>query len=106
MLEKARKFIASRQKTDRVEIALKHLLSNHPDIEKVYLTGSYANGDWIDEDTPQWFIDFRKQYKKEGISDVDFYTEPKVESTEHYDIALHKSRGKSILIYDNSEATI
>lgn len=104
----AREFIVSRRGVivPLVKERLRLLLNNNPGITKVYLTGSYANGDWVDESTPQWFRDFRKSIGKvKIISDVDFYTEPQVESTEFYDITPHM-RGNSILIYDNGKTKL
>jgi len=89
-----------------VKEALAQLVEDHPEVSKVYLTGSYANGHWVDGSTPQWFRDFRKSIGLDKeISDVDFYTEPQVSGTEYYDIVPHK-RGNSILIYDNSKTKL
>lgn len=89
-----------------VKEALAQLVKANPKVCKVYLTGSYANGHWVDNSTPQWFRDFRKSIGlTKEISDVDFYTEPQVPGTEYYDIVPHK-RGNSILIYDNSKTKL
>lgn len=107
MLEKTREFIKMRRGTIQpiVHHALDKLVNDNPSVSKVYLIGSYANGDWIDADTPQWFREFRQSYKP-GESDVDFYTEPLVELTEDYDIVPHLNRGNNILIYDNGKTKI
>lgn len=86
---------------------LGRLLSAHPEVNKVWLIGSYANGDWNDEDTPLWFRQYRERIgKKPGYSDVDFITEPYVEPDyEHYDIQPGGRAGK-ILIYDNTNTKL
>ena len=107
-VEQARAFVLSRRGkiTKHVKDTLSLLTARHPEIRKVVLVGSYANGDWIDSDTPQWFIDYRKSTgKKISVSDVDFYTEPLVQSTSEYDIQ-QTPRGNKILIYDNGNSII
>lgn len=109
MLERAKDFILSRRGkiAPIVTEKLKKLLDKHPNTEKVYLLGSYANGDWVDEQTPEWFKDFRRSIgKRKHISDVDFYVEPWVPPIEgEYDV-LDFPRGSQILIYDNGKTIL
>lgn len=108
MLDRAKEFINSRDGTKEhtVKEALKMLIHNNPFVSKVYLMGSYAKGDWLDKDTPEWFRKFRSTYKPDKEqSDVDFYTEPLVEPATGYDIIQHKIR-RNILIYDSSKTEI
>lgn len=81
------------------------LLENNPSVRKVWLIGSYANGDWCDEATPEWFRKFRESIGKTGLSDIDFITEPQVESNGLYDIQPGSRQGK-ILIYDNTNTKL
>lgn len=86
---------------------LGRLLSKHPEITKVFLIGSYANGDWDDKDTPAYFRKYRERIgKRAGYSDVDFITDPYVEpDREHYDVQPGGRAGK-ILIYDNTNTKL
>lgn len=106
----AKQFIKSRQgKVQPIVIEkLTILLLRHPEITKVYLVGSYANGDWINQDTPQWFIDYRKSIGKvKEVSDVDFYTVPAVPSSREYDVLSYLiPRGRKILLYDNGQTKV
>ena len=45
--------------TNKVKESLKILLENNPNVNKVWLSGSYVKGDWIDEDTETKY----KEYK-------------------------------------------
>lgn len=104
----AREFIKSRTGIQPIVVEkLNILLSRYPEIRRVCLVGSYANGTWVDETTPQWFKDYRVSIgKRKRVSDVDFYTEPWVPPSEgDYDI-LDYLRSKKILIYDNGKTII
>lgn len=84
---------------------LNKLLELNPQVEKVWLTGSYLRGDWTDENTEEKYILFKNSItKKNKKSDIDFITLPKVSSTEHYDI-LEETPNK-LLIYDNGKTII
>lgn len=91
--------------TNKVKESLKILLENNPNVSKVWLSGSYVKGDWIDEDTETKYKEYKyKVTGKNKISDIDFITDPPVESTNHYDIiSLNNHR---LLIYDNSKTKI
>lgn len=105
MLDQVRAFIKERKGKIQpiVYERLGRLLSNNPEVTKVYLIGSYANGDWVDENTPEWFRIYRRSIGKNKYpSDIDFVTEPIVESTEYYDIQP-SGRGENMIIYDNTD---
>lgn len=86
------------------EALIKLLYENN--VDKVYLVGSYANGDYIDEQTPEWVKEYRRSFgKRDTLSDVDFYTIPKIKPTEDYDI-VPEYRNSAILVYDNGKLLI
>lgn len=88
-----------------VKEKLNILLKNNPAVEKVYLAGSYLRGDWIDENTDNFYVELKaKVIGKKKISDVDFVTEPPVDGTEDYDIIT--STAYKLLIYDNGTTKI
>lgn len=89
----------------KVKAALNRLIENNPEVQKVYLTGSFLRGDWIDEETDDVFIAIKKTLRgKAKISDVDFITEPIVPSTKHYDVL--PNRRNKLLIYDKGQKKI
>lgn len=101
-------FIFNRRNTipDIVFSKLEILLSHYPDTNKVWLCGSYANGTYVDKNTPQEIIELRKRYKgKSGLSDIDFKIEPYPEiiiQTDEYDLIPFNPKLFKILIYDQS----
>lgn len=81
------------------------LINNNPNIKRVWLCGSYLRGDWVDENTEDKYIRFKKEILgKKRLSDVDFVTEPRVSSTKDYDI-IPDSKHK-VLIYDHGKTII
>lgn len=99
-------FIESRKEIQPAVLQALGKLLEKEQVDKVYLVGSYAGGYWVDKDSPEWFKDFRRSIgKTKEVSDVDFYTEPQVESTENYEI-IPQPRGKMRLIYDNGKTII
>lgn len=107
MLDEYRDWVNSRRNsiTDKVIESLNQLLLINKNVKKVWLSGSYVKGDWIDENTPLKYRDYKyKITGKDKISDIDFITEPEVNPTEYYDIIpLNNYR---LLIYDNSKTKI
>lgn len=85
---------------------LERLLEDHPLVEKVYLTGSYLRGDWIDEHSEEWEVHLKQRITgKTKLSDVDFFTIPSVVNTsKDYDI-VGDSKNKK-LIYDSGRTII
>lgn len=107
MLEEYKQWVCSRKNsiTPHVKEILQQLLILNPNIKRVWLSGSYVKGDWIEEDTPNNFKKIRDQIKnKSNLSDVDFITEPVVEGTIYYDIISDNKH--KLLIYDNSKEKI
>jgi len=107
MLEEYKKWVSSRKgkfPKKTIKKALNALLTNHPYMYKVWLCGSYFNGDWVDEKTDKKFAKFKKETFGKTISDVDFVTIPLVPSTEEYDI-IPEAKNK-LLIYDNGKTKI
>jgi predicted nucleotidyltransferase len=87
------------EKTERVAQALALFLDRNPQTREVYLCGSYASGEWVDEESPLWLRDFKIKTKGR-LSDIDFFTIPKAPSAEEYEILPHERR-KMIKIYPN-----
>lgn len=106
--EEYKKFIQSRRGliSPIVKEKLEILIKDHPEITRVWLTGSYAKGDWIDQCTPEWVVQFKKSMGwSKTKSDVDFIVEPEgVKTTSDYDIIADNKN--KILIYDNGNTII
>ena len=83
----------------KIEIALNKLLIKYPQVTKVWLTGSYANGDYINEFMPSYYLDLKKKVKgKSKISDVDFVTEPViVQNGIDFDLLPNENRNKLLI---------
>lgn len=61
----------------RIELIKKEIIKRHPKVEEIYLIGSYANGQFIDEFTDDEYKEIRMLHKfREGLSDFDFETYP------------------------------
>ena len=70
----------------------------HP--TKITLIGSFANGDWITEDTPQYYRNLKRQIKyKDKISDLDIIVEPHPGISNFDDIHINQVRTKGTIIY-------
>jgi predicted nucleotidyltransferase len=107
-IKKYKSFISKRQGYISIEIkeALKDLLRKNKNIEEVYLVGSFANGDWVKKDSPEWFKKIRKKLgKNKEVSDIDFFSVPQVKSSDNYEV-LEGYRKNSILIYKNNKILI
>lgn len=84
----------------KVKKAIIEILKAHPDIQVIFLVGSYLAGDWIDENTEPLMKELKLKFKRYNrISDVDFITVPQVPSTQYYDIIPDTSIPKLVL-YD------
>lgn len=92
---------------EKILFSLKKVLYLYPDIEKIWLVGSFAKGDWVDESTyndmPE-FVELRNKVKgKEKLSDIDLLTEPmkikRIEGSPKIDLCAADTPHK-ILLYD------
>lgn len=70
--------------------------------DKIYLVGSFYNGDWITDKTPQKFRELKKQVKyKDKLSDLDIVVEPDIDLTNYKSIHINKMQiSNKALIYD------
>lgn len=84
---------------EKIKQALEKCLTDNPQVTKVYLTGSFANGDYINEFTPGYYFDLKKKVTgKAKISDIDFVTVPTVvKNTPHYDLVTDQKKNKILL---------
>lgn len=81
---------------------LKEFISKYnPDQVRIY--GSYANGDWIDENTPQYYQDLKYKIKyKNKISDLDIIVIPNPGVTNFKDLHIGPIQDTGILIYEKT----
>ena len=71
---------------------------------EIYLIGSYANGDWITKDTPQYFKDLKKRIKyKNKISDLDVIVKPDPGIRNFEDLHINQINIQGIKIYGVSK---
>lgn len=107
MLEEYKQWVNLRKNsvTPFVRKRLHQLLLLNPDVEKVWLSGSYVKGDWVDENTPDEFKKIRNKLKnKSTLSDVDFITYPIIQGNNYYDIISDNKH--KLLLYDNTKEKI
>lgn len=72
--------------------------------DDVYIMGSYANGDWITEDTPQYFKDLKKRIKyKNKVSDLDIIVEPDVGVYTFKSLHINQLKTTGVHIYGNNQ---
>lgn len=85
LLAKYEQWKSSQRKEDPYHLPISHtlkwivqkILKEAPDTKTIYLTGSYASGSYITEDTPQQFRELKRRVKnKSNISDIDIVIEP------------------------------
>jgi len=68
-------------------------------VDRLVVCGSYASGAWIDNDTPDFFVDLKKRVKgKNKTSDLDLIVYPEIELKYHIAIDLCSSSEKDQLI--------
>lgn len=114
-LKDIKSLISKRLKSSIPDIVfekLQILLQDYPETKQVYLVGSYANGSYVDDMTPEYFKEWRKRTKgRIKNSDVDFYILPTpkiIISTEEYDLITFSyfryNRYKK-LIYDQENSS-
>lgn len=68
--------------------------------KRIELVGSFANGDWVTEDTPQYYKDLRTKITyKTKISDLDIKVYPTLEITTYKDIHINPMDITGVTIY-------
>lgn len=64
---------------ERIRHAISRILEDHPSVLKIWLTGSFVAGDWLDETTPSYYKELKQRVAyKDKISDYDFITYPMI----------------------------
>lgn len=72
--------------------------------DKIYLVGSFAEGDWIDEDTPQYYRDKKKQIKyKDKVSDLDIVVEPDPGIIFYEELHINPIKDERVLLYSKTK---
>lgn len=84
---------------DRIMEAVEKIKKDFPQTEKIYLTGSFVRGDYINDFVPGYFWNLKQKVKgKAKISDLDFVTVPQViKRTNDYDLLADENREKILL---------
>lgn len=99
--KESRKVTRVNQLPETLQNELKEFIEIY-DPTTIYLIGSYANGDWITEDTPQYFKDLKKKIKyKDKISDLDIIVEPDVGIYTFKNLHINQIKTVGIPIYGN-----
>jgi hypothetical protein len=64
---------------ERIDQCINEILQRYPNTKSISLTGSYASGAYIDNDSTL-FMEIKTKYlgRSPKISDIDFLTEPRV----------------------------
>lgn len=98
--KESRKVTSIDQLPSRLQDQLKEFIELY-NPSKIWIYGSYYNGDWIDIDTPQYYRNLKKQIKyKDKISDLDIIVEPPIEITTFKDLHINQTKHKnSCLIF-------
>lgn len=74
---------------------------------KIYLVGSYANGEWIIEETPQFYKDEKKRIRyKNKISDLDIVVEPDPNINFYGSLHINPIKDSRVLLYDKTRDNV
>ena len=93
------------QAQEKIKIHVEHLLSNYPEIELIYLRGSWASGQWITDETDEDYKQLKLEVQgKNTNSDFDYICLPYQERfSEIKEIDLQSGPNSGIIVYQKEK---